>query len=217
MHTLISKRYDLFVFDWDGTLEKVRYIYKLNERLNPFWKNRKRSSFENATSAYEDSEIERQLKRLESLEEMDERRFKGILDLYMLFTKPMLQDDSLAVLRSLHGKRKMIAIFSNGALWRVKKEIKALGISSYFNSMVSAQSLGYLKPNPLGINVIMKKCNAARSRTLYIGDMVDDIKTARAARVDSCGIAAGFDDYTALEDEKPTYLFRNMRDFRNAL
>jgi HAD superfamily hydrolase (TIGR01549 family) len=135
----------------------------------------------------------------------------------MLFEKPRMQYGSLPVLKSLHKKGKKIAIFSNGSSWRIEREIKDLSIDHYFSSRVSAQHIGSLKPNPLGIHLIMRKCDVARRRTLYIGDMVDDIKTARAAGVDSCGIAAGFDNYTALEDERPTYLFRDMREFHKAL
>lgn len=213
----ISDRYDLFIFDWDGTIEKVMYMYKLNERLNPFWRSRKRSSFRNAITPDDSKRIREQLSKLEHIEEEDERRLKRLLDIYMMFTKPKMQEGALAVLKTLHSRGKTLAVFSNGAMWRIRKEIKALGIEDYFNSMVSAQSIGFLKPNPIGIHLIMKRCKTPRSRALYIGDMVDDIKTARSANVDSCGIAAGFDDYNALDDEKPTYLFRNMREFRKAL
>ncbi|EQD60842.1 phosphoglycolate phosphatase, partial [mine drainage metagenome] len=197
MHGL-SDRYDLFIFDWDGTLEKVRYMYKLNERLNPFWKNKKSSSLMNAATRNDRMLIERNLKRLEHIEETGERRFKWILDMYMRFSKPGLQYGAVGVLDALKGKGRHIAVFSNGALWRVKKEAEELKIDRYFDSMVSAQSIGFLKPNPMGIHMIIKVCKATRSRTLYIGDMIDDIKTARGAGVDSCGIAAGFDDRTAL-------------------
>ncbi|MEM0149411.1 MAG: HAD family hydrolase [Candidatus Micrarchaeaceae archaeon] len=213
----ISDKYDLFIFDWDGTLERVMYMYKLNERLNPFWKNKKKSSFKDAASPNDKRQIEKQLKRLENIEERDERKLKFLLDMYMLFEKPKMQDGSLSVLRSLYNRGKAMAIFSNGASWRIKREIRDLSIDHYFSALISAQHIGSLKPNPLGIHLIMRKCGAVSRRTLYIGDMVDDIKTARAAGVDSCGIAAGFDNYTALEDEKPTYLFRNMREFQKAL
>ncbi|MGC8537531.1 MAG: HAD family hydrolase [Candidatus Micrarchaeia archaeon] len=213
----ISDRYDLFIFDWDGTIEKVMYMYKLNEKLNPFWKSRKRSSFRDAITPEDSKRISEQLRKLEHVEEADERRLKRLLDLYMIFTKPKMQEGALAVLKTLHERGKTLAVFSNGAMWRIRREIKALGMNDYFDSMVSAQSVGFLKPNPIGMHLIMRKCKIPRGRTLYIGDMVDDIKTARSAGVDSCGIAAGFDDYTALYDEKPTYLFRNMREFHKAL
>ncbi|MCL5442335.1 MAG: HAD family hydrolase [Candidatus Marsarchaeota archaeon] len=213
----ILDRYDLFIFDWDGTIEKVMYMYRLNEKLNPFWRSRKRSSFREAITPDDSRRIKEQLRKLEHVEEEDERRLKRLLDIYMMFTKPKMQEGALAVLKTLHDRGKTLAVFSNGAMWRVRREIKTLRIEDYFDSMVSAQSIGFLKPNPIGIHLIMNRCRVSRNKTLYIGDMVDDIKTARSANVDSCGIAAGFDNYNALDDEKPTYLFRNMREFHKAL
>jgi HAD superfamily hydrolase (TIGR01549 family) len=213
----ILDRYDLFIFDWDGTIEKVMYMYRLNEKLNPFWRSRKRSSFREAITPDDSRRIKEQLRKLEHVEEEDERRLKRLLDIYMMFTKPKMQEGALAVLKTLHDRGKTLAVFSNGAMWRVRREIKTLRIEDYFDSMVSAQSIGFLKPNPIGIHLIMNRCRISRNKTLYIGDMVDDIKTARSANVDSCGIAAGFDNYNALDDEKPTYLFRNMREFHKAL
>ena len=213
----ILDRYDLFIFDWDGTIEKVMYMYRLNEKLNPFWRSRKRSSFREAITPDDSRRIKEQLRKLEHVEEEDERRLKRLLDIYMMFTKPKMQEGALVVLKTLHDRGKTLAVFSNGAMWRVRREIKTLRIEDYFDSMVSAQSIGFLKPNPIGIHLIMNRCRVSRNKTLYIGDMVDDIKTARSANVDSCGIAAGFDNYNALDDEKPTYLFRNMHEFHKAL
>ena len=213
----ILDRYDLFIFDWDGTIEKVMYMYRLNEKLNPFWRSRKRSSFREAITPDDSRRIKEQLRKLEHVEEEDERRLKRLLDIYMMFTKPKMQEGALAVLKTLHDRGKTLAVFSNGAMWRVRREIKTLRIEDYFDSMVSAQSIGFLKPNPIGIHLIMNRCRVSRNKTLYIGDMVDDIKTARSANVDSCGIAAGFDSYNALDDEKPTYIFRNMHEFHKAL
>ncbi len=210
----LMNRFDLFVFDWDGTLSNVRFERALNERLNPFWMHRKseqRIALEKGKRKEEDEE--RQIKARTSIE----GSFAPLVDLYFTFVKPKLGDGSLDVLKKLKKNGKKVALFTNAAEWRIHKELKLLGIEQYFDMVVSGQGIGAIKPSPKGLRYILDKLKVKKNRTLYSGDMTDDLIMAEYAGVPSCGMACGLDSYTRLEEMKPEYVFNDMKEFGDAL
>ncbi len=206
------QKYDLFIFDWDGTLVNIKIINKLNETINLLWLKKKAASRKRALA-----NLRVKLKAREEREARESEEYKSIADVLMLLFAPKLQDGSLDVLRLIEEGKREAVLFSNGAYWRVSKEARVLGVRHYFKALVSAQELGYLKPNPAGINAIIRKFGASRARTLYIGDMIDDVLCARLAKIDCCALASGFDSYEALEAERPKYLLKDMREFLDRL
>ncbi|MCE0499056.1 MAG: HAD hydrolase-like protein [Methylacidiphilales bacterium] len=55
------------------------------------------------------------------------------------------------------------------------------------------------------------------SETIFIGDMVHDIETARHAGVLSCAVLTGYDSLRKLKAANPDLLFRNLREVRDFL
>lgn len=202
---LLSK-YDTFVFDWDGTLSSVKVLRLINERVNPYWRYRKRHA------------LSKQVKKKNMHSKSRSIRMVApFVDFSFMIIKPKLHNDSREVLDELIKRGKTIALFTNGAEYRVLPELKKLGVERYFKAIISAQEVGALKPNPAGLNIALRMIRASKPRTLYIGDMADDIMMAKYAMVASCAIAAGFDSYDKLKAARPDYLFRSMEEFRKAL
>lgn len=199
--------HDLYVFDWDGTLNSMRLTLRINESLKRalhIW-NRD-SEVKDFTRL--DVDLKRRLKREEWKNNWQTFMFDELLN----FSKPKLHNDAIRLLKALRKRHKKIALFTNGRGHRVGKELHRLGIVDYFDSIISARDINSLKPNPTGLRLIMNRLHSSPKGTVYIGDMVDDIITARVAHVDSCGIAAGFDSYHRLKSAKPDYLFRSVEE-----
>ncbi len=203
----IIDQYDLFIFDWDGTLAEIKLMNRINERLNFLWLKKKERSRRQALYSA------RSMKRMEIREEKETKEYKSIVDFLMLLANPKLKPDSIETMRLLRERGKRIVLFTNGAYWRVAKEAKNLGIMRYFDFLLSAQDIRYVKPNPLGLNMIIERERARKNRVVYIGDMIDDILAARLAHVDCAAVYSGFDTRKALESEKPKYMFEDMREF----
>jgi phosphoglycolate phosphatase len=55
------------------------------------------------------------------------------------------------------------------------------------------------------------------SETIFIGDMVHDIETARHAGVISCAVLTGYDSLQKLKAANPDLLFRNLREVHDFL
>jgi len=53
--------------------------------------------------------------------------------------------------------------------------------------------------------------------TVFIGDMVHDVETARHAGVLSCAVLTGYDSLRKLKSANPDLLFRNLREVRDFL
>ena len=208
------RNYDAFVFDWDGTLSSLKLLRALNERLNPYWRYKKRKGREGMGEGSRE-DIDKSIRRKER--SRGRRLVTPLIDVSMVFLKPKLHNDSRTVLDTLRRRGKKIALFTNGSSYRVLKELSYLGIEDYFEVIVSAQDLKALKPDPIGLKVVISAIKSKKGRVLYVGDMVDDVLMAKSMGVDCCAVADGFDSYGRLKAARPNYLFRSMEEFCAAL
>jgi len=213
----LSSIYDTFIFDWDGTLRKMSVLYYLNTILNPTYRYKKakaKSGLKFISSV--------QAPKSHTKSSLEARELKNdimvpLIDLYMLFSKPVLNYAAKEVLDVLDRKRLKIALFTDGSNYRVLKEINRLHIDKYFDTVLSAQSVGRLKPDPLGLKIIVSALKSKKSKTIYIGDMVDDVLAAKEAGIDSCSVAMGLSPFQELARYKPNYIFYNMEELKASL
>ena len=64
---------------------------------------------------------------------------------------------------------------------------------------------------------LLAEHNLDASETIFIGDMVHDIETARHAGVMSCAVLTGYDSLEKLKSSNPDLLFRNLSEVRTFL
>ena len=152
-----------------------------------------------------------------AVEETKNNTLATLLDIFLILYKPRLHNGVIDVLRFLRKRGKKIALYSNSRGIRLSKELASLGISDMFDLVVSAKDIGTVKPDPKGLRLVMHKLATEPSRTLYIGDMVDDILTADLAKSGSCAVSCGFDSHHKLKSANPDYLFTSIIDLETAL
>ena len=208
-------KYKSFIFDWDGTLRSVSAARKLNAALNPYWRARKarvRGKFRKPTQR----EIALSMrhvhtsKTLAELHEAETAVLTFIGDLSLAFIVPKLSYGSREVLETLNKGGKDVALFTDAALWRAYKELERVRAMKYFDAILSAQSILRLKPDPLGIEILLKALRADRRTTIYIGDAIDDIILARNSGIASAVVTNGFDSASMLAKWRPDYMFSGM-------
>lgn len=85
-----------------------------------------------------------------------------------------------------------LALLSNKPQEASKKIVQFLGAHQLFGIIAGPESVGVLKPDPLGIQQIMTQTGFLPSQTVMIGDSVVDIETGRNAKVMICGITGGY-------------------------
>jgi HAD superfamily hydrolase (TIGR01509 family) len=206
------KDHDLFVFDWDGTLNNMRLLMRINESL------KRALGLWNKDSSIKDfTHVNYDLKKKLKNEEMKNDVLTYVFDALLNFSRPKLHPGTIKMLKDLRKRGKKIAVFSNGRSHRVIREMKILGITDYFDIIVSARDLNALKPNPTGLKAILSSLKAKAERSVYIGDMCDDIITAKLIHVHSCGLADGFDSYHRLKSLHPDFMMKNIEELDKAL
>jgi HAD superfamily hydrolase (TIGR01509 family) len=209
----LSKKFDVFIFDWDGTLNSLRMITWVNEAV------KRALGLWNRDSAIKDfKSMNYNLRhKIEVKEEYKNGIMSILADLLMVFSKPVLHKSTMKLLKELKSSGKKIAILSNERGYRLMMEISYLGIADYFDVIVSAKHIRALKPNPTGLKAILHSLKAKPGRAIFIGDMVDDILAAKLAGVASCAVADGFDSHHKLKSMKPDYLFNGIEGLEEAL
>ncbi|ASI13874.1 HAD superfamily hydrolase [Candidatus Mancarchaeum acidiphilum] len=220
----LAEKYDTFIFDWDGTIITTTELRKLDSKLDFRLLFKRRESMKHLGNVK--NEVKNSGSLLYKIYFRDSRKMRKVerdiknkvyalaINIVLSFTRPRLHNGVREMLQEMNDKGKTVAVFTNGNVDRIMKEAEMLKIGDYFTAMLSAQSVNRLKPNPLGLEVLIKGISADKKRTLYIGDMVDDIVTAKRAGVASCAIADGLDRKEDLKESDPTYIFRSMEEFK---
>ena len=211
------KNYDVFIFDWDGTLISLKLILRINEKAKRFFKKLKilkNKVYPNKnlnTLAVDFIDIKN--KDFLKKEEFKNTILSFIIDLFFIFSKPKIHKDCIAILQKLKENNKKIVLFSNGGEYRIKKELNYFKVNDYFNLVISARTLKALKPNSIGIRLISKYFKIKNQKMLFIGDSVDDMISGKNAGIDVCAIHDGFDSLLLLKKVKPKFIFRSIEEF----
>jgi phosphoglycolate phosphatase-like HAD superfamily hydrolase/8-oxo-dGTP pyrophosphatase MutT (NUDIX family) len=87
-----------------------------------------------------------------------------------------------------------------------------LGVKSYFRQAY-VQALDKRKV----ILHLLAEHDLDASETIFIGDMVHDIETARHAGVTSCAVLTGYDSLAKLKAANPDLVFRNLDEVKRFL
>ena len=211
----LTDKFELFVFDWDGTLSKSVRI--LTQRFDPFWKYKMIKQGKLQPGKKIDQKTAEKVLVMRRGSNVERQVLVPLADISLIFIKPKLYPDSKAVLELLQKRKKKIALFTNGAAWRVTRELSYLGVRDYFDVVISAQELKALKPNPLGLEVTARAMKVKMDKVLYIGDTVDDVMMAKYAKAHACALIQGLDNKEMLTAARPDYIYNGLGAFRKAL
>jgi phosphoglycolate phosphatase len=99
-------------------------------------------------------------------------------------------------LDQLHAARIPMAVLTNKPVRFSVQLIEGLGLEMHFFRIYGGNSFEEKKPNPVGIDSLVSEASASRDRTVMVGDSAVDIRTARNARVQACGVSWGFQPET---------------------
>lgn len=99
-----------------------------------------------------------------------------------------------------------MAVLTNKPVRMSRAIVEALGIAGRFERVYGGNSFEKKKPDPVGIETLLAECSASPSRSMMVGDSAVDIRTARNARIQACGVTYGFQPET-LAAEPPDLLF----------
>jgi phosphoglycolate phosphatase len=206
---------DLLIFDLDGTLvdSKLDLAHAVNATrthlgMTPLENERVYSYVGNGAPVLirrvlgnqaSEAEVE------EALEFFLEYYREHYLDYTTLY--PGVKE-SLGRLRAA-GKR--MAVLTNKPVGISRAIVDGLGVHDHFFQVYGGNSFDFKKPNPIGVDALIKEAGAEREHTLMIGDSSVDVQTGRNAGITCCGVTYGFQPET-LAEPAPDLLVDRMEE-----
>lgn len=187
-------KYDLYVFDVDGTLyyqNKLRLI--MGKRLLMYYllhplKLKDLIIIKNFRSLRENAKDTNGLfditakKCNVSVSRVNEVIKKWIYENPIDALIASKDDTLLAIIDKLKANGKTVAIWSD---YEADDKLKALQLSTDYVYTAEQERVGELKPSPKGLNLIMSDLNVPKDKTIMIGDrMVKDGEAAKKAGCD---------------------------------
>src|ERR1700691_2646278 len=103
------------------------------------------------------------------------------------------------------GAARSMAVLTNKPIGPSQAICDALGLSPYFFRIYGGNSFATKKPDPEGLQTLIREAGATPEETLMIGDTSVDVLTARNAGAWSIGCSYGLAPHT-LEDAAPDCL-----------
>jgi phosphoglycolate phosphatase len=86
-------------------------------------------------------------------------------------------------LERLTAAGKRMAVLTNKPVRFSRGIVEGLGMGPHFFQVYGGNSFDFKKPNPVGVETLMREAQVPPARTLVIGDSSVDILTARNAAV----------------------------------
>lgn len=114
-------------------------------------------------------------------------------------------------LERLRGAGMQLAVLTNKPVRISNQIVKALGLGDHFFRVYGGNSFEQKKPDPVGIDTLLGECGLPRESAVMVGDSAVDIRTARNANVQACGVTYGFQP-ESLKEAPPDLLVDDLRD-----
>lgn len=191
----MESRYDLLVLDLDGTL--IDSSLDLALAVNA---TRQRFGLDplslDQVASYVGNGAEMLIRRSLRSDASDHTVRDGLQFFLQYYREHMLVNTKLypGVREALEGWRaagKKMAVLTNKPVMFSRGLVAGLGIAEFFARLYGGNSFESKKPDPFGLQLIMRELRATPDRTLMIGDSSVDVLTARNAGTACAGVTFG--------------------------
>jgi phosphoglycolate phosphatase len=201
----MKDRFELLVFDWDGTLcNSIGWIVRCIQQAAltcgvPV------PSDEAARSVIG---LRTDVAMLELFPGISGPIVGNLVTAYReaYFSKTVGQDDLFAgiteMLRGLRAKGYKLAVATGKTHRALNRALEATVTASFFDTVRSAETTAS-KPDPEMLLQIMAELDVPSERTLMIGDSVHDLRMAANARTDAVAVSCGANTHEQLLALKP--------------
>jgi phosphoglycolate phosphatase len=92
-----------------------------------------------------------------------------------------------------------MAVYTNKPVRVSRNIIQELGVASHFRFVYGGNSFERKKPDPMGVDSILREFGAAPGQAMVVGDSEVDVQTARNSGTWVCGVTYGFGSHSFTE------------------
>jgi phosphoglycolate phosphatase len=195
----------LVIFDLDGTLidSRLDLIHSVNAMLRHF----KHPELPGEVVASYVGDGAPMLVRRALGDPDDDGFFKEALEFFLAYYREHKLDhtvvyDGIAdALQKIgaRGNGRKLAVLSNKPVNPSRGIAEALGIAEFFVRIYGGNSFETKKPDPLGVNTLLKETGVAPENAMIVGDSSIDVLTGRNSGIATCGVTYGFAPHTLCE------------------
>ncbi|MGW8302540.1 MAG: HAD family hydrolase [Desulfobacterales bacterium] len=89
--------------------------------------------------------------------------------------------------------------------------LKNAGVDTLFEAIITSDDTEKKKPAPDPLITCAQQLGIKPGDCVYVGDTTTDIKAGKAAGMRTIAVLTGFDEYQALETEKPDAIIENVQ------
>lgn len=214
----MSRRFDLLVFDWDGTLMDSAGVITASLR----------AACRDLGLAVPSEERARYVIGLglndamaHILPGVDAALYPRVAERYRahfleLDSGTALFPGAAETITALHESGFLLAVATGKSRRGLDRSLRTTGLERYFHATRCADE-GHAKPHPGMLQGLMEGLGVAGARTLMIGDTTHDMEMARAAGVERLGVAYGAHARDALLDYAPLACVEDFESLRQWL
>jgi phosphoglycolate phosphatase len=98
-----------------------------------------------------------------------------------------------------NGMQRRMAVLSNKPVVPSRQIVDALGLGNFFVAVYGGNSFPTKKPDPQGVQNILKETKSSASESIIVGDSSVDVITGWNAGLWTCGVSYGFAPHTLCE------------------
>lgn len=145
--------------------------------------------------------------------------YEGLIKSYrehyteFLATKTFLYEGIAEILTSLEKGEKLCTIATSKKTALAAMNARYLGIDKYFTLIVGDDAVSLKKPHPEMVFHTLKELQILdKSKVLVVGDSTFDIEMGNAAGVDTCAVTWGAHSRAELQNSNPTYILKSTRE-----
>lgn len=120
-------------------------------------------------------------------------------------------------LRKLHERHLKLAVCSNKPVKFTRELLDWLGVADLFTVVLGPEDVPHPKPAPDMLLAAMRRLGLTADEVLYVGDMVVDIRTARAAGVTVWVVPTGSDERATLQAAEPDRLLNGFNELPDSI
>lgn len=203
------KKCELIIFDWSGVISDDRMpVFVANMKMLKDY-GKPTMSLEKWLSETEMTIVHfiKKFRVRKSAREINSKYKKYYNESLKLGIIPGVMKNAERVLKNLKRKNIILAVLSSHPHRNLKKEMKKYGLNCYFSEIV-----GEVEDKVKSLRKICKDLNTEPSHSIYIGDMISDIRSAKKCGMISVAVSTGYHSKARLKKEKPDYLFERLLD-----
>ena len=199
----MAKRYDLIVFDWDGTVMDSTAVIasSIQAACRDLGLNEPSDAAAKHVIGLGLQEALRQ-----AVPDLQENQRDDLVARYRHHF--LAQDEAIPLfegaqqtIAELHAAGHLLAVATGKSRQGLKRAMQASGMESYFHATRTADQT-FSKPHPAMLLEIIDELGVLAPRVLMVGDTTHDLQMARNAGVDAIGMTHGahpVDQLLALE------------------